>query len=304
MRARIALSILSLALLPAAAAVRPASAGPWGLAPGEWYSNIEGSTYTATTFRLESGGRADTGVVLESRAVRAHNEIGLKGPFTLVFSLPAVSITRRDGQAQSTATGFQDVLVGLRYSPRVGRSAFAIELDWSGPAGYNRRLELLGVRLGDGLQELSLELQGGTAIGGRGFLQGSVGYGHRYLGLGKRNSGAVTPGDPATAKYLWADRLLASGDVALWLGRSILAGGRYRGLLTLSHGALSPETDVHLAGPLLLYRVDDRLDVFAGSWSTASGKITPHFDQVYVGLAFHNTKLNRLQGFLGGKQAP
>jgi len=57
-------------------------------------------------------------------------------------------------------------------------------------------------------------------------------------------------------------------------------------------------------GPYLLLRVDDRLDLTAGSWSTAMAKNALHYDQIYVALTFKQTKLNRLQGFLGGTQAP
>jgi hypothetical protein len=41
-----------------------------------------------------------------------------------------------------------------------------------------------------------------------------------------------------------------------------------------------------------------------GSWSTAAGRNALHYDQVYVALTFKQTKLNRLQGFLGGTRAP
>jgi hypothetical protein len=44
--------------------------------------------------------------------------------------------------------------------------------------------------------------------------------------------------------------------------------------------------------------------MFGGFQSTASGKNTLHYDQVYLGLAFHRTKLNRLQGYLGTAPAP
>jgi hypothetical protein len=304
MRPRIALATLVLAVLTALTLVRPAAAGPWGLAPGEWYTNLEAGTFTANTFRPADGGRADSGLIVEERAIRTLVEVGWKKRASLVFGLPVLSVTRRDARVQGTATGFQDVLVGVRYNLKNGSSAAAVELDWSGPSGYNRHLDTLGIRLGDGLQELSAQLQLGRAIGGRGFFQGSIGYGHRYLGIGKREKGAFVPGDPRTAKYLWADRLNASADLGIWIGKSVLAGGRYRGLMTISNGALMPETDVHLAGALLLYRVDDRLDMFGGFMSTAKGKNTLHYDQVYLGLAFHRTKLNKLQGFLGGTQTP
>lgn len=303
MRTRIALATLVVAVLTALTSARPAAAGPWGLAPGEWYANLEAGTFTANTFHPD-GGRADTGLVVEERALRTVVEVGWKNRASLVFGVPVMSVTRRDARVQGTATGFQDVTVGMRVHLKNGASAVAVELDWTGPSGYNRKLDSLGVRLGDGLQELAAQLQFGAPIAGRAFVQGSIGYGYRYLGIGKRETGPFVPGDPRTAKYLWADRLNASADLGIWLGRSLLAGGRYRGLKTLSNGALMPETDAHLAGPIVLYRVDDRLDMFAGSWSTATGKNTLHVDQVYLGFAFHRTKLNRLQGFLGGAQPP
>jgi len=302
MSARIALPTLVLAVLTALTLDRPAAAGPWGLAPGEWYANVEGSTFTSNTFHPD-GGRADTGLVVEERALRTMVEVGWK-KVTLEFGLPVLSVTRRDARIQGTTTGFQDLLVGMRYNLMNGATAAAVQLAWNGPAGYNRHLDTLGFRLGDGLQELSAQVHVGSAIGGRGFIEGSLGYGYRFLGIGKRDKGAFVPGQPGSSKYLWSDRVHASADLGFWLGSSLLAGGRYRGLKTISNGALAPKTDVHLAGPILLYRLDDRLDMFAGAWSTATGKHTLHYDQVYLGLAFHRNKLNRLQGFLGGTQAP
>jgi hypothetical protein len=317
MIARIALPTLLLAAL--AALPRPAVAGPWGLAPGEWYSNLEGSTFTANTFHLGIGQRADTGLVVESRALRSYHEFGWKKNVTVVFALPAMSVTRRDvgvprfggpvrldpdSVVQGTATGFQDVVVGIRYNLRNGPDAIAVEAEWSTPAGYNRHLDSLGLQLGDGLQQLSAGFSGGTGFSGRGFFQWSLGHSYRFLAIGKQDNGRVVPGDLHPAKYPWARHMLASADLGLWVGPSLLVGGRYRGKMSWGSGPLVHETDVHLAGAVLLYRVDDRLDMFAGSWSTAAGKNTLHFDQVYVGVAFHKTKLNRLQGFLGSKQSP
>ena len=303
MSARFALPTLLIALLTALTPVRPAAAGPWGLARGEWAANLEGSTFTANTFHAV-GFRADTGLIVEERAVRATVELGWKRNLTVVLGLPAVSVTRRSANIQGTATGFQDALIGLRYNIANTSTAAAFEIDWNTPSGYNRNLDSLGVRLGDGLQELSGRLMLGAALGRRGFVEGSLGYGYRYLGIAKRDQRPVAPGDRSLAKYLWSDRLHASADVGIWLGPSLLAGGRYRGVKTLSNGALAPEASAHLASPILVYRVDDRLDMFAGSWSTASGRNTLHYDQVYLGLSFRNTKLHRLQGYLGGAQAP
>jgi hypothetical protein len=304
MSARIALSTLVMVAAATFPSPRPVQAGAWGLAPGEWYANIEGSAFSSTTLHLASGSRADTGLVVEQRALVSANELGWKHGITLLFALPAVSVTRRDAGVQGTATGFQDVRLGARCNLVNGSTGMAVELDWSGPAGYNRRLDSLGLALGDGLQELSAGIALGTAVGGHVFVEGSIGYGYRYLSIGKREKGPVPSGDQHLGRFRWADHVLASADLGYWMGPSVMIGGRYRGMLSLSSGPLEQESDAHLAGPVFLYRVDDRLDMFAGSWSTAAGKNTLHFDQVYVGVAFHKTKLNRLQGFLGGKQAP
>ncbi|MGH7730360.1 MAG: hypothetical protein ACRENJ_03830 [Candidatus Eiseniibacteriota bacterium] len=302
MSARIALPTLVLAVVAALASAPPTVAGPWGLPSGDWYANLEGSTFTSDTFHGE-GFRSDTGLIVQERALRTVVEVGWKKRMTLVFGLPVLSVTRRDARVQGTATGFQDVSVGMRYNLLDGESAIAVELDWSAPAGYNRNLDTLGLALGDGRQELNLQITGGTGFAPGGFFQWSLGHSYRYLGFGKQSDELVVtdPGHPA--KYLWSRHVTASADLGLWVGPSFLIGGRYRGKVAISSGLLVEESDTHLAGPLLLYRFDDRMDMFAGSWSTAAGRNTLHFDQVYVGFAFRHTKLNRLQGFLGGKQA-
>jgi len=303
MSARIALPTLVLAVLTAFTLVPPAAAGPWGLAPGEWYANLEGSTFTSHSFHTD-GVRADTGLIVEERALRTLVEVGWKRRLSLVFGLPVLSVTRRDARVRGTATGFQDVLIGMRYNLINGANAVAVQLDWSAPAGYNRNLDSLGLQLGDGHQQLSLEVAGGAGIPGGGFFQWSVGQSYRYLTITKKDGGLVVVDRLHPARYLWAQHVLASADLGLWVGPSLLVGGRYRGKLSVGSGLLVEESDTHLAGAVLLYRVDDRLDMFAGFWSTASGRYSLHYDQVYLGLAFHNTKLNRLQGYLGGKQAP
>ena len=58
-----------------------------------------------------------------------------------------------------------------------------------------------------------------------------------------------------------------------------------------------------LAGPRVTYRVDERMDVFAGSWHTAGGRNVLHYDLYYCGIAWKNTSLDRLAGALGGTKA-
>jgi hypothetical protein len=58
------------------------------------------------------------------------------------------------------------------------------------------------------------------------------------------------------------------------------------------------------AGPVVLVRVDDRLDVSGGSWFTWFGRNALRSNEVYLAVAFKQSKLNRLQGFLGTSQRP
>jgi hypothetical protein len=97
---------------------------------------------------------------------------------------------------------------------------------------------------------------------------------------------------------------VSSADLGWWVGRSLLIGGRYSGRMTVAHGDSVPVRTTHLLGPYVLLRVDDRLDLVAGSMSTASARNALHFDQFYVAVAFKQTRLNRLQGFLGGTKNP
>jgi len=46
------------------------------------------------------------------------------------------------------------------------------------------------------------------------------------------------------------------------------------------------------------------MDLFAGSLSTFSASNQLHYDEIQVGFAFRQTKLNRLQGYSGGMAAP
>lgn len=366
LRARIALHVVILAVTAAIPLlVLPASAGPWSPAKGEWSSSLEGSGFRATTAYDSSGTRLSSNLALEQRALRSYTELGWKKHMSVALGIPALSVTRRysSPRVEGTATGLQDFLFGLKYNLANGASALAIETDWSAPLGYNRTLDSLGLRLGDGLtsrvpvlihlgrifgaprfhrdtlersndglQQLNATIHLGTALFGRGFFQASVGYAYRYYTIGQRKksiedlytietdstqfvAGGGSGGADTTfvsrrvtafhpGKGLWADQMIASADLGIWIGHSLLLGGRYQGLTTISHGPLVPDISQHLAGPVLLYRVDDGLDMIAGSWSTAAGKNVLHFDQVYVGIAFHNTKLNRLQGFSGTTRAP
>jgi len=219
-------------------------------------------------------------------------------------------VTARTTFGNYTSTGLQDVLLGVRYGLVQGRSAVALQLDWQAPLGYSRHTSLLG----DGLQQFSLSALVGTGLGRFGFVQGGAGMGYRFLSFDQGvqtainqafwsgQSGTLLPEDQLAEQ--WSRPIVASADLGLWIRPSLLLGGRYAGSMASSSGEGFPERTVHLAGPLLLWRVDERLDLSAGSWSTALAKNALHYDQVYVTLTFKQTRLNRLQGFLGGNKAP
>jgi hypothetical protein len=118
------------------------------------------------------------------------------------------------------------------------------------------------------------------------------------------------PTDPSqltgkgSEEFHYQDQLHATADVAVWVGKSILVSGGYRGFNTIANGPLEDNVDLNLFGPQVLYRLDEKVDLYAGTWTSASGRNVQNFTQVYAGLAFRRTKLSRLQGFMGGKLAP
>jgi hypothetical protein len=297
MSARAASSALILSLLIAPGFFRPVQAGPWLPAPGEYYTELRGGLFSADTYHNDAGERVALGGEWEERSLLGTVELGWKKNVSVVMAAPFISATRLDAVGSTTSTGLEDLRLGLRFGLRQGPTALAAELDWRTPLGYNRESSLFADSLhGGGFQQLSLSLLFGRPIAKRGFLQ---------LGAGVGSYSSSSDGkDGRSAADLSSIPFLASADVGLWLKPSLLLGARYSGLITLSHGDLAPERTLHLAGPALMWRVDERLDLTAGSWSTAIAKNSLHYDQVYVALTFKQTRLNRLQGFLGGTKAP
>jgi len=304
MSARAAASALILSLLIVPGLVVRAQAGPWLPAPGEYSSELRGDVFTADTYHNDAGDRASLGGQWEERSLGATVEMGWKKRVSIVMAVPFMSATRRGPGGNLTATGLEDLGFGFRYGLHQGTTALAAELNWQAPLGYSRNSSVFAdPHHGGGLQQLSLSLLYGTPLARRGFLQLGAGYGFRYLAISRKGQHA-TDGGVDEAKDLWGMPALVSADLGFWLGRGLLVGGRYSGTATMSHGDLYPKRVAHLVGPGVVYRVDERLDLTAGSWSTALAKNALHYDQVYVAVTFKQTKLNRLQGFLGGTKAP
>jgi hypothetical protein len=320
MRTRFALSAGSFALLAVICSTLPAHAGPWSLAPGEYYSEFLAGWFSSDHYHDANGDKWPLagGGLWEERSLLSYTELGWKKHLNFVLGIPAVSVTRQFGQAQQavhpvpTATGLGDALVGFKWRLANGKTAAALELDWKPPLGYERsrffahadsaaagdfngdgdsldvnRLNQLGSPvLGDGQNDVTVSLLLGTGIGSRVFVEGSGGYRYRF-------------------EEAFADQIVASADLGIWLTRSLMLGGRYLGELNAQKSD-NPTRDPerHRAGPILVLRVDERLDVIASTLHTVNATNALHTDEVFVGVAFRQNKLDRLQGFLGGGTKP
>jgi hypothetical protein len=292
----------------------PSLAGPWVLGPKEWYAEVESGVFASPNTYLDSGASQNVGLKMEQRDVALRTELGFKHKINFFTRLPLISVTRLYVPTgyNATATGFQDLQLGLRYGILTHPVVASVELSYTAPLGYNRYLDTLGMNLGDGMQQLKLEGHAGYSFGNRGFAELGGGYASRFLGT-KGLSASFShpePADPSeltgagSEKFHYQSRLHGTADVAVWVGNSLLVSGGYRGFVTLQHGALAEDINLHLFGPQVLYRLDDRVDLYMGSWTSTAGRNIQSFTQVYAGLAFRKTKLNRVQGFLGGKHAP
>lgn len=291
-------ALAAAALATCGAAV--AAAGPWALAPGEYYTELRGSFFSTGTYYDEQGDRMPVGGLYEQRAVRSYTELGWKKRWSVQMSVPLVSNTVRElGGLVGTSSGLGDLDLGLRLSLANGPRAAAVQLRWSGPTGYNREL---GPGLGNGMQRLFAGLESGAPLGGIGFVQAGAGYEWEYLAIGAREQNLVALGFPMTPKSDWADHAIVNAALGFWMGRLQVAG-LYDGSFATETGR-TYETTTHLAGTRFTYRVDERLDAFAGSWHSPGGENVLHLDQYYAGVAWKTTKLNRLQGFLGGDKRP
>ena len=321
-----AVAVLSLA--------SPALAGPWGLAPGEFYTELMGSSSSTTTYRDANGDRPDLGARFEERGITAHTEFGWKTTTSFIMEMPFVSRTyapESQGTDTYSSTGLGDILLALRYAGRTGSLPYAFELGWTAPLGTNRKLfpgssgsggtdptswpDLAARQLASdsstffstGLQSLALHFDVGGAIGSKTYWAVGAGYRTRYFTFGARKE-----------DDRYADFTNLRAEVGYWVGPQILLAGEFDGEWQASQGtaydripatgptANAPELESKnlLAGLRLTYRVDERMDVFAGSRHTAQGENVLHENYFYGGVAWKNSGLDRLAGVLGGTKAP
>ena len=329
MNARVALP-LAVLMLSVPFAAPGAHAGAWTLSPGEYYSQIMGSWSSSDTYHGPSGSRffLARGGLVEERSLLSYNEIGWKKNLSFLVGIPVRSITRRFGvdggqRALPTTSGLADGQIGFKYRLVQGGPAAAIQLEWKPPFSYDPVFRLshqdsvragdatgdgdsLNVHaaqqlgrpvLGDGQNDVTVSLHLGTGLATRGFVQVAGGYRYRFQ-------------DPR-------DQIVGSADMGMWVGRFLMVGGRYDGLYTLEAADLPSVSQWwgagsdpnqrqvrHRAGPMLLLRVDDRMDLMAYTMHTLTAKNALHTDEIFVGVAFRHTTLNRLQGFLGTAKNP
>jgi hypothetical protein len=290
--------LLALALASGTLAPRTASsAGAWLLAPGEYSSDFVFSRTGTWQFFDDDGEKFPTAqsVVDERRTALSVNELGWKPWITVGIGVPLVSNSLRNTATREhrTQTGLGDLRVGARFKLFSGASsAVALETVWKIPMGYDREVT---PRLGDALHHLS----GDLAIGGsfpaiQTFVQASVGYLARF---------EVRLNPTKESRHLEGDAITHSADVGVWIGNSLLVAGRYQGF-SAGAGEDSLERNAYTAGPELRYRVDDRLDVFAGTRYDIAGRNVGAGTQYYGGIAVKQSQLHRLQGFLGSARRP
>lgn len=314
MSARLRWFVLSIVMSSLTAGSR-VQAGAWTLAPGEFYTELRGGWFSADTYHLPDGGRhfLRGGGLWEERSLTSYSEFGWKPKLNFIFGIPLVSVSRRpdpDRRELFTQTGLGDAQIGLRYRILNGRSAAAFQLDWKAPLSYDRSgylshadsvaagdstgtgasLDANAARqlgspvLGDGQQDITFSLRYGSALTDNGYFELAGGYKYRF----------EKP----------KDQIVLGANVGYWVTKSLLLAGRYQGEMASEGDRPTDEPDEHRVGPWLVYRIDDHMDLFAGSLSTLSANNTLHTDEIQVGFAFRQTKLNRLQGYLGGLAAP
>ncbi len=308
-----------------------AVAGPWGVAPGEYYSELSGSVFSAGSYYDDSEARLPSGGLYEQRVLSSLSEIGWKKHWSIRLGLPIVSRTVRASALPGslTSTGMGDLLFGVKHLRHMGTTPVSVQLTWTAPMGTNS-LFLPGVNTtpgtagnaggGDfyslGRQSLQADVAVGGAAGKRAYWSLQGGYRYRYATIGGRTEdGRVA--DTLMAERRWQDALVGEAEVGVWLGKSLLLTGQFHGDFAVAQGDLydgvfaansgpnGPEFETvrMVAGPRFTYRVDDKLDAFAGSWHTPGGRNTLHTDQYYAGVAWKSTKLDRLAGLLGGSKS-
>lgn len=307
--------------------VSSAWASPIVLKPGESYTELSGGVTSADSyFHGTANAVASLDGTFEQRTFRSHTELGWHKHTAFVLDVPVVSRTFAPSSAGSaTATGLGDLGLGLRFAVLRGSMPVSVSFGWTAPLGGNRQLfpgttggtGLDGTVYGDsiatlrqphtffdaGLQSLSASLAVGGSVGRHALYSLGAGWTTRYLTIGAR-----------TDEDRYADFITTDASLGLWLGKSLLVSGSWHGETQSAQGrpydrvAPTPvpanetelETRFAQLGSRVTYRVDDKMDLFAGAQFTLSGRNTLDANTYYAGMAWKQTGLGRLAGAFGG----
>ncbi len=281
-----------------------ASAGPWMLAPKEYFSEIRGTAFETDSRFTDETNREPlpAGARYAERSLSLYSELGWHKNCNLIVSLPYKNAHFRQEVSgiDESQTGFQDLDLGLKFGLARGRLPAAVQVEWRTPLGYNNHLT---PALGEGLQGLSGQLLVGAslpALGG--FVQARGGY--RYLARVPnetrervyRLSTDVSSRVKETVEITGAETFFTA-DAGFWITRQLLLAGNVNGLWHSDEVSVKDEISLHttagdtsftvsddlgkletfelLLGPTLIYRIDDTLDLVVGSSHTMAGRTTP-----------------------------
>lgn len=315
------LASAALTLASASHAAHPAGT-PWVLKPGEFYSELTGSVFAANSFLDNERNRPSLSGKLDERTLVSYNELGWKSRAAVWLAVPIVSrgFTRFTG-GTSTSTGLGDIDLGLRYRLKGGSTPASLSFGWTAPLGANRKLfpgsdgdggtdpetyppyspsnaSDTSLYFNQGLQSLRVGVDFGGRAWKRAFWTAGGEYRYRFLEF------LSTGGSTRNARFFGAN-----ASLGWWANHSLLVSGLFAGEWATSQSAnydrdLARDLEPMrlLAGPRFTWRVDDRMDVIAGSWHVASGQNVVHYDQYYFGIAWRQSSLSRYAGAYGGTQ--
>lgn len=323
LRRTAAVALLASATLTLASPSRagiPAGATPWVLRPGEFYSEVYGSAFAANTFLDDTGERPPLNGKLDQRELVSYNELGWKKGRSIWFAVPFANrgFTRFSG-GTSTSTGLGDIDLGVRFRLKGGYAPASLALGWTAPLGSNRKLfpgtdgdggtdpasyppysasnaSDTSLYFNQGLQSLRAGLDFGGHAWKSAFWTAGGEFRYRYLEF------LSTEKSSHNARFVGAN-----ASLGWWVQRSLLLTGVFQGEWVMSQSEnydrnLGVDRDPKrmLAGLRATWRVDDRMDVFAGSAHVVSGRNVIHYDQYYFGIAWRQSSLSRYAGAYGG----
>lgn len=215
-----------------------AAGAPWVRAPGESYTKLGWSWFTADRF-VAPGGAVLDDTRYDGHSAVLYAELGLVPHVHGLVTLPAVGSRNTQGEVVWINRGLGDAQVGLVVGDTLGAVPVSLTLRGRLPLYDNDRLRAFGAEgarfpaLGDGQVDLDAVAATGTGLAWgrfRGWTSAELGWRHRTeWWLGDR-------GDP--------DRALADGLIwAAQVGWAPAPGGQERGWLVLGADGVTSTVD-------------------------------------------------------------